>query len=930
MLFIRGILKTFSKPNCRTKIRKPQLLALEDRVVPAVTAFYNSTASSLTINLQNSNDAASIVYDSADGYEINSGAVTILGGYDGTQDTVDRLIIQDTGDSAFGQSVTLSATSGSAPISLDDGLITTGVESVTISSAIDGVNANGISFVDASTKIQLGADLSTNDQPISFGGPVLLGANVILESKDSSGGTITFSGTVNTVAALASKSLIIDSGTEGVSFANSLGATKSLNVVSVTASSVSLTGNISATGNVTIDAPLTLNRAVSISSTGGAGTFILFKGTIDSDSVNTPRSLTVGMANQSGTTEFQNTLGATTPLGAVTVNRTGTITIEDDITTANAPVTFKGAVVLSGSTVITTKTVTGKGGNVAFSGTVDASASGTETLTIVAGSAGAVSFGGAVGGTTPLGVTNVGGKTITLSGNLTTSNNADITLSGAVVLNATSTLSSANGDITLTGSVNGSSNGGQSLTVNAGTGDVLINADVGNLRALNSFSVSHSNDTTISKSVKASTVSILSDDNTNTPSITIADTASITANTTLTMTEKNGVIDVSGRFYGTVTVTGESTTKNASTDTTTLKASSNSNFTIVGTDVSDRSKGTLTKTQPGKTATITFSNINALDLAGGTSGNAFTLTEWFYDAAIDGKGGTDSVTVNRAQDATSGLAFTLDSTDGIKIVAPTGSFGAGTTSPITIDYALMSIESASLAGGAGNDSFDIGGWSAKASVIGNAGLDELIWSASADSLLTPISFSAGTLVASLSSINSAQLENTGANSRFSISGFVGAVDITGVSSSTVTATYNSNFSLTGASDTVGTITTGNTTIDFTAGNVSLIGGVRDNVFTLDGTFTGVVTLDGGVGNDTYNITLPASTNTTNQVTVSDTGNTSRDTIIARSITGTGLLSKTTTSAPNTPLVGYIVYIAGGTATSKPRINFSGIEFFTLQ
>ena len=211
MLFIRGILRTFSNLNCRTKIQKPQLLALEDRVVPAVTAFYNSTASSLTINLQNSNDAASIVYDATNGYEINSGAVTILGGYDGTQDTVDRLIIQDTGDSAFGQSVTLSATSGSAPISLDDGLITTGVESVTIGSAIDGVNANGISFVDASTKIQLGADLSTNDQPISFGGPVLLGANVILESKDSSGGTITFSGTVNTVTALASKSLTIDS-----------------------------------------------------------------------------------------------------------------------------------------------------------------------------------------------------------------------------------------------------------------------------------------------------------------------------------------------------------------------------------------------------------------------------------------------------------------------------------------------------------------------------------------------------------------------------------------------------------------------------------------------------------------------------------------------------------------------------------------------
>jgi hypothetical protein len=145
------------------------------------------------------------------------------------------------------------------------------------------------------------------------------------------------------------------------------------------------------------------------------------------------------------------------------------------------------------------------------------------------------------------------------------------------------------------------------------------------------------------------------------------------------------------------------------------------------------------------------------------------------------------------------------------------------------------------------------------------------------------------------------------------------VDITGGASSTVTATYNANYLLDGSSATAGTITTGNTTIDFTSvGNVVLNGGARDNVFTLDGTYLGTVTLDGAAGNDTYNITLPAD-NATKNVTVTDTGKTTRDTIIARSITSTGLLSKNSTQ---------VFYTVDGSG-SDPRINFTGVEIVTL-
>lgn len=918
MSSISRIFRIFSKPYQQDNRRKLSLLALEDRVVPAVTALYNSTSNELIINLQSSNDAAAIVYDSSDGYEINSGAVTILGGYSAA-DSVDRIIIQDSGDSASGQSVTLTGDT----VTLANGLSITGVESVTISAEVGGVAANGISIVGASTKIQLEENLTTEDFPMAFGGPVVLGADITLLTNNSSGGTITFSSTINSVTATpqVAYSLTIDAGTEAVSFGNSLGATKTLNELIIdTTGTVSLAGNITASGNITVDAPLTLARPVTISSTGVIPTAILFKGTIDSDSANTPRSLTVGVANQSGTTEFQNELGGTNPLGAVTVHRTGDITINADISTANAAVSFKGAVVLSDNSVITTQTGSGKGANVLFGSKVDATTAGGQELTVDAGSAGAVSFSAAVGGSTKLGEIDITGKTIALSGNVST-DESDIALTGASVLNASITIASGNGDITLTGSVNGSGISNRTLTLDCGEGDVLLNADIGNLRALSSFTISHCNDATVNKTVKASTVAITSDDNTdNVPSIIIAEAATITGATTLTMSEKNAVIDVSGRFYGTVTVTGESTTKNASTDTTTLKATSNSNFTVTGTDVADRSKGTLVKTQPGKSATFTFSNINALDLTGGSSGNAFTLKEWFYDADIDGLAGSDSIVVNRAQDATSGLEFVL-ATGNLDINAPGGSFGAGASSPVEIDYTLAGLEAASLSGGPGGDTFDISDWSAKASVIGNAGLDELIWSlnGASNAVLTPTSFTAGSLVASISSINSAELSNTQANSSFTITGFVGGVDITGGASSTVTATYNANFSLDGTSATAGTITTGNTTIDFTSvSNVVLNGGARDNVFTLDGTYLGTVTLDGAAGNDTYNIQMPVN-NATKNVTVTDTGKTTRDTIIARSITSTGLLSKNSTQ---------VFYTADGSGTD-PRINFTGVEIITL-
>lgn len=927
-----GTGKAIRKPNTN----KPALVSLEDRITPVVTALYNSaTPSLLTINFQNANDTATVTYDSTNGYRINAGGsfITILGGYT-SADTVDRLVIRDSGDSARGQSVTLG-TSGTDNFSVDKGVSITGIETVILDKSITVASNNGVSITGATTSIQLGADITADDLPVVLDGPVVPSANVTIDTDDTAGGNVSFTGTVNSFTPLpptspTPRNLTVTAGTGSVSFGDKIGATQSLANVGITGDTISLTGNVTSSGNITFTGDLTLNRNVTISSTSGATGAITFTGTIDSDTSSTPRSLTLGTASpsQSGATTFGDSLGATNRLGAVTVHRTGTISIDGNISTANAAVSFKGAVALTGDSSIITKTGSNVGGNVSFLSTLNATASGAQDLRIDAGSNGIVTFGSTVGATTKLGEIQVNAKTIAIGGDIT-SNNANITLTGGVILNSSPTISSTGGNITLNGSVNGSAINTRSLTLNSGSGDITVNAVVGNLRRLLGFTISDADDVTINNSVTVTTISITADGGTDDmTTISVTGNSTLAGSTAITSTATvETYIDVSGRFNVSVSVTGSGTIKSE------LRATSNSNFTVTGTNVSNRTQGTLTKTQPGRPAVITFTNIRDLAFTGGASGNAFTLNEWFFPADINGAGGSDSLIVNRAQDGTSGLEFTLDNNN-LQIDAPTGSFSGGTTSPISIDYALTSIESANIVAGAGDDSFDIGGWTARPTLAGGSGADELIWSATADSVLTPTSFVAGSLNASLSRIESANLVNTGASSKFSITGFVGNVDITGAATSTVTATYNANFALVGTSATDGTITTGGTTIDFTAKNVSLIGGNRDNTFSLNGTYLGVVNLDGGQGNDTYNITLPARSpeppppsGGSQVVTVSDTGSTTRDTIIARSITSSGLLARTSTL----PLTsGTIAYAATPqTFTTFPRISFSGIDIVTL-
>ena len=93
-------------------------------------------------------------------------------------------------------------------------------------------------------------------------------------------------------------------------------------------------------------------------------------------------------------------------------------------------------------------------------------------------------------------------------------------------------------------------------------------------------------------------------------------------------------------------------------------------------------------------------------LTGGAADNSFTVSGWSGTGTLDGAGGTDSVV------ATNDVDFTLTNT----------SLARTTLGALT----LASIESATLTGGAANNSFTVSGWSGTGTLDGAGGTGDSI------------------------------------------------------------------------------------------------------------------------------------------------------------------------------------------------------------
>lgn len=871
---------------------RPALQLLEDRTTPAVSASVVSGV--LIINLQAANDSAAITFAAASGATPATYTVSPNINSSASLTGVTSILVRDTGTRATGQAITVTTI---GPLS--GGFTSTGVETVTINAAIgDSSTADGIS-ISAATAININADLTAGDAPIVLGGTVVLNKSTTPVTIDAGDGDVTFGGTVNSFSTTP-KALIVSAGNKSVQFNGALGATFPLAAITVSGDTeIQLGGNITTTnGLVTFNAPVTLDRNVTIASgTGGVvfGTALL--NGVDSDSSSTPRQLTV---SGTGAATFNGKVGDTIPLAGMVISSSGSISLGGDVTTTgNSIVSFTGPVSLAANAAITTN-----GASLTFSSTINSPTT-ARKFDVVTGR-GTATFGGNIGTPNKLDDVTITAAKIVLAGNVTT-NDGIVTMTGAITLNTdvkidTSTAATSNGNVTLSGSINSISTGAKNLILDAGDADVTINANLGGIKPLALFTVSPSETTVISGVLKAATVSISANS-----LINVAATAKVTATTSAALIATGtglaaapAEIIISGAFVGSpVTVTGFTSAAGSK-----LAAINNGNFTVAGTGVAGSEQvGTLTRLDKGVTSTFNFTNIGALDLTGGVSANTFAFTDWKGDATIDGGAGSDTLLVSRNNETVPDFVFGLTPS---AVGLSTGN-----------DYVISGIDVAALTGGAENDSFDIGAWVLPVRINGGTGMNDVAYTGAANVTLTANKFVAGALVASLSGISAVAITGTGASNTYTVNGFHGDLTVDGISGTDeLKVISNSDFALDADSLLAGALTISNfDNID----SVWLTGGASVNTFNING-YYGLLTLDGASGADVYNIDLPA-TGANLVVTVADSGKSGKDTL-----TATPTLSALTRTGTGT---GGSIYRTGDSATpKKPRIDFTGIEIVT--
>ena len=233
----------------------------------------------------------------------------------------------------------------------------------------------------------------------------------------------------------------------------------------------------------------------------------------------------------------------------------------------------------------------------------------------------------------------------------------------------------------------------------------------------------------------------------------------------------------------------------------------------------------LTRTSRG---VAELANVGRARLTGGAADNRFEVSGWTGKATVSGNGGADTVI------STNPASFALS--DG------------GLTRSTGGTFALVDVRRATLTGGSGDDSFDLGGWTGKANLDGGVGQNTVIATATGSFTLTDGSLVvAGGGQANLKGVTRARLQGGLGDTTFMVAGFTGkAVLVGGTGYNTVSTADAASYSL---SDDALVRSTGGT---FSLRNVpraflgtTLAGGQ----FDVTG-FTGTATLVGYAGSTT--------------------------------------------------------------------------------
>ena len=174
--------------------------------------------------------------------------------------------------------------------------------SIAVNGSITGSGATNITLTGETT---LNNNITTNSN-ITIDGNVFLGKDVILNTNSSAAGNITLNGTVN-----GNQALTLTSGTGNITLNNTVGNAQPLRNLTTNSSGITqLQGNITTIGNQTYNSPVFLTNDLILNSNNGNITF----GKILNG------SQILNLIANSGTVQFNNTVGKTTPLTGLVIN----------------------------------------------------------------------------------------------------------------------------------------------------------------------------------------------------------------------------------------------------------------------------------------------------------------------------------------------------------------------------------------------------------------------------------------------------------------------------------------------------------------------------------------------------------------------------------------------------------------------------------
>jgi hypothetical protein len=293
-------------------------------------------------------------------------------------------------------------------------------------------------------------------------------------------------------------------------------------------------------------------------------------------------------------------------------------------------------------------------------------------------------------------------------------------------------------------------------------------------------------------------------------------------NATLTGGAGNNTFNLSG-WSGTASLDG-----GAGTDT--IQATNDANFTI--------GNSLLQRSGLGDVSLASFENMS---LTGGAGNNTFDVSAWTGTGSLDGGAGTDTVR------ATNNTDFTITNTQ----LQRSG----------LSNLSLTNVENFSLTGGAGNNAFDVSGWTGTGSLDGGAGTDTVNATNDTNFTITNTQLQrGGSGNISLANIENTNLTGGAGNNTFDVSGWSGTGTMSGAGGTdTIKATDNTNFAILDAR----LSRTGFADLTLTSiGNFALTGGAGNNTFDVTG-WTGTGSLDGSAGTDTVKATNDANFAITN-------------------------------------------------------------------